>query len=95
MRELQPINQDVILDISNSDSENMTKGGIIIPDTMNEKQPIANVIALSNIENSEIQVGDTVIYKESSGNEIEFDDKKYLVIPHSEILAKMVETEEI
>ena len=95
MKELQPINQDVILDVSKNGSDNITKGGIIIPDTANEKQPIANVVAISDIESSEIQVGDNVIYKEFSGNEIEFEEKKYLVIPYSEILAKIVETEEI
>lgn len=95
MKELQPINQDVILDISTKESDNKTSGGIIIPDTVEKKQPIADVVALSKIENSEIQVGDKVIYKEFTGNEIEYEDKKYLVIPYGEILAKIVETEEI
>jgi chaperonin GroES len=96
MNELQPVNQNVLLDISSdSKEEQKTSSGIIIPDTAKEKQNIAEVLAMSNIENTEIIVGDRVLYKSFSGNEIEFEGKKYLLIQYSEILAKIVETEEI
>jgi chaperonin GroES len=96
MNELQPVNQNVLLDISSdSKEEQKTTSGIIIPDTAKEKQNIAEVLAMSNIENTEIIVGDRVLYKSFSGNEIEFEGKKYLLIQYSEILAKIVETEEI
>jgi chaperonin GroES len=96
MNELQPVNQNVLLDISSdSKEEQKTSSGIIIPDTAKEKQNIAEVLAMSNIENIEITVGDRVLYKSFSGNEIEFEGKKYLLIQYSEILAKIVITEEI
>lgn len=50
---------------------------------------------MSNIENTEIAVGDKVLYKSFRGNETVFEGKKYLLIQYSEILAKIVETEEI
>jgi chaperonin GroES len=75
--------------------EQKTPGGIIIPDTAKEKPKFAKVTALSNIDSPEIAVGDTVFYKEFSGTEIEIDGKKYLVVPYADILAKIVETEEI
>jgi chaperonin GroES len=50
---------------------------------------------MSTIENAEIKVGDKVIYKSYSGTEIEFEGKKYLIIPYNDILAKIVEVEEI
>jgi len=53
------------------------------------------VIAVSQIENLEVAVGDIVYYKEFSGTETEFDGHKYLVIPYADILAKIVETEAI
>lgn len=95
MKELQPVNQNVLLDITDSKDEQRTASGLIIPDTAKEKQNIAKVVALSNIENAEIAVGDTVLYKSYSGNETEFENKKFLLIQYSEILAKIVETDEI
>ena len=95
MRELQPVNQNVILDVSDDASEQKTASGIIIPDTAKEKPKYAKVIALSNIEGPEIAVGDVVFYKEYSGTEIELDGGKYLVVPYEDVLAKLVETEAI
>jgi chaperonin GroES len=95
MKELVPVNQNVILDLSQEKGEQKTAGGIIIPDTAKEKPKTAKVLAVSAIDDIEISVGDTVIYKEYSGNELELDGKKYLVIPYADILAKVVETESI
>ena len=75
--------------------EQMTSGGIIIPDTAREKPKTAKVVAMSNIENPEIALGDLVLFKEYSGTETEFEGRKYLVIPYADILAKVVETESI
>jgi chaperonin GroES len=94
-KELLPVNQNVILDLSDQEKEQKTAGGIIIPDTAKEKPKFARVVSISNIENVEIAVGDTVFFKSFSGNEIEFEGKKYLVIPYGDILAKIVETEAI
>lgn len=96
MRELQPVNQNVILDVSDEGNEQTTAGGIIIPDTAAvEKPKFAKVVALSNIEGPEIAVGDVVFYKEYSGAEIELDGDTFLVVPYADVLAKLVETEEI
>lgn len=95
MRELQPVNQNVILDVSDEGSEQTTAGGIIIPDTAKEKPKFAKVVALSNIDGPEIAVGDVVFYKEYSGTEIELDGNVFLVVPYADVLAKLVETEEI
>jgi len=95
MKELQPLNQNVILDISIDKKEEKTAGGIIIPDTAKEKPVHAPVVAIGNIENVEIGVGDIVVYKKFSGTEIDFEGKKYLIIPYADLLAKIVETEEI
>ena len=95
MKELQPINQNVLLDITEEAKEHTTASGIIIPDTAKEKPKTAAVIGLSNIENPEISVGDVVLFKEYAGTETEFEGKKYLLIPYADILAKVVETETI
>lgn len=95
MKELQPINENVVLDITEDKQEQKTSSGIYIPDSAKAKKNVAKVIALANIENAEIQVGDYVLYKEFSGVESEFDDKKLLVVQYADILSKVVETDAI
>ena len=95
MKELLPINQNVLLDIADDKKEHRTASGIIIPDSAKEKQNVARVMAMSNIENAEIAVGDQVLYKAYSGTETELEGRKYLLIQYADIMAKIVETEEI
>jgi chaperonin GroES len=95
MKELQPLNQNVLLDMSQPTGEQRTTGGIIIPDTAKEKPQMAKVIATGNIENSEIAAGDTVLFRKFAGTDIEFEGRKYLVVPYTDLLAKIVETESI
>ncbi|MGM0622305.1 MAG: co-chaperone GroES [Bacteroidota bacterium] len=95
MKELQPINQNVLLVLKEETAEQKTAAGIIIPDSAQEKQEVATVVAISNIENAEIAPGDEVLYKKFSGTEIDFDGKKYLLVPYADVLSKVVETESI
>jgi chaperonin GroES len=95
MKELQPINQNVLLDLSEEAGEKKTASGIIIPDTAREKPKTAKVLGMSNIDNAEISVGDVVLFKEYSGTETEFEGRKYLILPYADVLAKVVETESI
>ncbi|MGQ1889059.1 GroES family chaperonin [Thermophagus sp. OGC60D27] len=95
MRELQPINQNVLLELTEETAEQKTASGIIIPDSAKSKEKTGKVAGISNIDNPEIAVGDTVLYKEFSGTELEFEGKKFLLIPYSDILGKVVETESI
>ncbi len=93
MKELQPINQHVLLEIAAA--EEKTASGIIIPDTVKEKPVFAKVLAISGIEDPEISVGDIVFYKNFSGTELEFDGKEFLMMPYADILGRIVETDEI
>lgn len=95
MKELQPLNENVLLDITDDKTEQKTATGIIIPDSAKEKPQYASVVAIGNIENPGISVGDTVFYKKFSGTEFDFEAKKYLMVPYDDLLAKIVETEEI
>jgi len=94
MKELQPINEQVLLELEEA-KEETTVSGIIIPDTAKEKPQYAKVAALSGIEKPEISIGDIVFYKAFSGTEIEFEGKNYLMIPYADSLGKMVETDKI
>ena len=95
MREFVPVNQNVLLDITEDKGDQKTASGIFIPDSAKSKKKTAKVIAIAKIENAEVQAGDVVLFKEYSGTETEFEGKKYLIIQYDDILAKIVETEEI
>ncbi len=94
MKELQPINQNVLIEIEEK-KEEKTSSGIYIPESAKEKKAFGNVVSISNIENPEIKPGDVVLYKEYAGTDVEFEGKKYLLVQYSDILAKVVKTESI
>ncbi|MBN1790406.1 MAG: co-chaperone GroES [Bacteroidales bacterium] len=95
MKELQPINQQVVLDITDSNEEKRTASGLIIPDSAKEKPKAAPIAWMSNIEKAEIKPGDVVLFKPFTGTEMEFEGKQYLFLTYADILAKVVATEKI
>ena len=95
MKELQPLNENVLLDVTEDKSVQKTASGIIIPDSAKEKPQYAKVVAIGTIENPGIVVGDTVFYKQYSGTEFDFESGKFMIVPYADLLAKIVETEEI
>ncbi len=95
MKELNPVNRNILVEMDGK-KEKTTASGIIIPGTVEEKPTTGKVLAMSrNIEDPEVSVGDVVLFKKYSGNEVEHEGKKYLLVPYADILAKMVETESI
>ena len=95
MKELQPVNPYVLLELSEDKGKQKQTTGNIIPETAKKKKTTAKVLAVSNIEDCEIAVGDVVLYKSFSGDEVEYDGKKFLLIQYADILAKVVETDKI
>ncbi len=69
--------------------ESKTKSGIIIPDTAKEKPRTGKVIEVGTDEElaENIKVGDKIVFAKFTGDEVEFEDKKYLIISRSDILA--------
>ena len=71
-------------------AEEKTVAGIIIPDTAKEKPLKGEVLAVGNGTKDEEMVlkgGDTVLYGKYSGNEVELDGEKYLIMRQSDVLA--------
>lgn len=71
-------------------AEQVTSGGIIIPDSAKEKPLKGSVKAIGNGTKDEpmvVKVGDTVLYGKYSGTELEYDGVKYLMMRQSDILA--------
>jgi len=70
-------------------AESKSEGGIIIPDTAKEKPRKGKVVEVGTDEDlvEKIKVGDTIIYAKFTGDEIELENKKYLIVSRSDILA--------
>ncbi|SFR17640.1 co-chaperone GroES [Desulfoscipio geothermicus] len=74
-------------------SEEVTKGGIILPDTAKEKPQQGKVMAVGPgklLDNGErvpidLKVGDKVLFSKYSGNEFKINDEEYLVLREMDI----------
>ncbi len=78
-----------------SEQEEVTAGGIILPETAKEKPQQGKVIAAGPGRTDEagkrvamdVKVGDKVLFAKYSGTEIKVDSKKVLILRESDILA--------
>jgi len=76
--------------------EQMSKGGIVLPDTAKEKPQEGTVIAVGDGRLSDdgkrvpmsVAVGDVVIYSKYGGTEIKINDEELMILRESDILAK-------
>lgn len=68
------------------EAETKTSSGIIIPDSAQEKQMKAKVVAVSN-EVKEVKLGNTVLYAKYTGTELNYEGKNYLMLDVADILA--------
>ncbi len=71
-------------------AEKVTKGGIIIPDTAQEKPQRGTVVAAGPGKKDEpvtVKAGNTVLYGKYAGTEIQIDGEDYLIMRESDILA--------
>jgi chaperonin GroES len=89
---LRPLDDRVV--IKQSQAQEKTIGGIILPDTAKEKPQTGKVIAagpgklLDDGKRSKmtIKVNDEVIYAKYMGNDVEIDNEKYVILRESDVL---------
>ncbi len=75
--------------------EEVTKSGIVLPDTVKEKPQEGKVVAVGTgrtLENGQkvaldVKVGDKVIFSKYAGTEVKVEGKEYLIINERDILA--------
>jgi chaperonin GroES len=95
MREImrfRPLHDRVV--IRRVESEERTKGGIIIPDTAKEKPQEGEVVAVGpgardetgKLQPLDVKAGDRVLFGKWSGTEVRIDDEEYLIMKESDIL---------
>ena len=90
---LKPLGDRVI--VKPKEPEEVTKGGIILPDTAKEKPMEGEIIAVGEgkyaddgkLIKMELKVGDKVLYGKYSGTEIKINDDEYLIMRESDVYA--------
>lgn len=91
---LKPLFNNVI--VKALKNEEMTKSGIVLPDTMDKEKPEqGEIVAVGNgkvLDNGQtapmvVKVGDKVMFKKYSPDEVKVDGEEYLVLSESDIIA--------
>jgi chaperonin GroES len=91
---IEPLGDRVV--IKPLPKEEVSKGGIVLPDTAKEKPQEGEIIAVGPGKLSEdgkrmameVKVGDKVIYSKYAGTEFKLDDEELVIMRESDILAK-------
>ncbi|MGD8402353.1 MAG: co-chaperone GroES [Anaerolineales bacterium] len=90
---LKPLGDRVV--VEPVEQEEITAGGIVLPETAKEKPQQGNVVAAGpgardedgkHIE-MDVKVGDKVLYAKYAGTEFKMDGKKLLILRESDLLA--------
>ena len=90
---IQPLADRIMVKVL--EAKEKTKGGIVLPDTAQEKPQEAEVVAVGKGKVSdegklippEVKVGDKILFGKYSGTEITIDENNYLILKEEDILA--------
>ncbi len=88
----RPLHDRVV--VRRLDSEEKTKGGIIIPDTAKEKPQEGEIVAVGpggrdesgKVQPLDVKVGDRVLFGKWSGTEVKIDGQDLLIMKESDIM---------
>jgi len=90
---LKPLGDRLI--VEPVEQEEMTPSGIVLPETAKEKPMQGKVLAAGPGARKDdgsrvamdVSEGDKVLYAKYAGTEVKIDDKKYLIIKETDVLA--------
>jgi len=89
---IKPLHDRVL--IKRSESEAKSAGGIIIPDSAQEKTQMGSVVAVGDgkvladgtVRALKVKAGDRVIFGKYAGSEFSFEGQDYLILKEEELL---------
>ncbi len=89
---VKPLGDRVLVEVL--EAVEITKGGIVLPDTAKEKPQEAKVVAVGTGRINEdgkvfplhVKVGDVILYGKYSGTELKLDDRNVLMLKEEDIL---------
>lgn len=90
---IKPLGDRVVIKVL--EREEITRSGIVLPDTAKEKPSEGKVVAVGNgkvLENGQrvaldVKVGDRIIFSKYGGTEVKFEGEEYLILSERDILA--------
>lgn len=90
---IQPLADRIVVKVL--EAKEVTKGGIVLPDTAKEKPQEAEIVSVGKGKVSdegkvippEVKPGDKVLFGKYSGSEITVDGNEYLILKEEDILA--------
>jgi len=93
MAGLHPIGDRII--VKALESEERTKGGIVLPDTAKEKPQEGKVLAVGKgrrldsgeLKPLEVKVGDKILFGKYAGTEVKVEDEDVLILREEDVLA--------
>jgi len=94
MAKIEPLGDRVV--IKPTPTEEVSKGGIVLPDTAKEKPQEGKIVAIGPGRLTEdgkriameVKKGDKVIYSKYAGTEFKLDDEELVIMREGDILAK-------
>ena len=97
MTNLRPLDDRVVLKVL--DAEEMSSGGILLPDTAKEKPQRGKVTAIGDGKltkdgkrvKPDVKKGDIVLFGKYAGSDVKVDGEDYKILRESEILARVQE----
>ena len=97
MASLRPLDDRVVLRVL--DAEEMSAGGILLPDTAKEKPQRGKVTAVGDGKvnkdgkrtKPDVKKGDIVLFGKYAGSDVKVDGEDYKILRESEILARVEE----
>ena len=96
--QFRPLHDRVV--VRRIESEDRTKGGIIIPDTAKEKPQEGEVIAVGpgardeagKVQPLDVKAGDRILFGKWSGTEVKIDGEELLIMKESDIMGIIEQT---
>lgn len=90
---LKPLSDRIIAKATGA--EEVTKGGIVLPDTAKERPQEGEVIAVGpgrlldsgKTVPMDVKVGDKIIYSKYGGTEVKVDGEEYMILRQDDVLA--------
>ena len=84
---IQPIDDRLLIEVVEEEEQRV--GTIIIPDSAKEKPRMAKVVAVGTDEDLKeiFKEGDKVLFAKYGGDEIKLDNKEYIIVQRSDLLA--------
>ncbi len=95
MTNIRPLDDRIVVKVL--DAEEVSSGGILLPDAAKEKPQRGKVTAIGEgklLEDGkrvalEVKKGDVVIYGKYSGSDVKVDGQDFKILRESEVLAKV------